>query len=105
MTSLERRMSLIERRLSNIEARLKISDPDRPKFGSNHQGTKTKEVLIQEGFSLRNAYNPDTFSKKELAKWNKAYQQWKDDISGFSVKEITDIENEIHKLLHPEEEK
>ena len=93
----------MERRLTNIEVRLNIPEPDRPKFGSKHQGVKTKEVLIQEGFSLRNSYNPETFSKKELAKWNKAYDSWKDDISGFDVERITEINNEIHKMLHPEQ--
>ena len=105
MTSLERRISLLEKSVRNIEARLKISNPDRPKFGSNHQGTKTKEVLIQEGFSLRNSYKPQTFAKKELKEWNEAYKNWINDISGFDVKEITEINNEIHKLLHPEEGK
>ena len=102
MTSIERRLALLESRVRNVEARLKISEPDRPKFGSKHVGKKTKEVLIQEGFSLKNAFKPQTMTKSEQNEWNEAYKVWLNDISGFDVKQIQEIHETIEKMLHPE---
>ena len=95
MTELERRLSKIESRLRNVEARLKISEPDRPKFGSTHVGSKSKEVLIQEGFSLLNQYKPKTMTPKEHAQWMKTYESWENEISTFDEKQIDEIHSKI----------
>ena len=102
MTELERRLTRLESRLRNVEARLKISHMDRPKFGSKHAGSKTKEVLIQEGFSLQNQYKPKTMTDSEKNQWNQAYKIWLDEISGFDVKEISEIQSTIQKMLSGE---
>jgi len=100
MTNLERRLTIIESKLRNIEARLKISEPDRPKFGSNHQGTKTKDVLIREGFSLENQYKPKTMTPKEHAEWMKAYETWHQDIIDSDDIDIQKIESKIKEMLN-----
>ena len=101
MTNLERRLTLLEKRIGNVEARLKISDPDRPHFGSNHIGSKTKEVLIQEGFSLKNSYKPDIMTDKGKDSWNKAYRTWEQGISAFDEKKIQEIHDRIKEMLNP----
>ena len=101
MTELERRLTRLESRLRNVEARLKISHMDRPKFGSKHAGSKTKEVLIQEGFSLQNQYKPKTMTPEEHESWMKAYETWEQGISVFDEKKIHEIHSKIKEMLSP----
>ena len=100
MTRLEARMSSMEKKIKYLEERLKISSPDRPKFGSMHIGKKSKEVLIQEGFSLKNRFTPKTFSKKELSEWSTAYAAWRKDAMTNGAKELKEIEEKIEEMLH-----
>jgi len=101
MTNIERRLALLESRVRNVEARLKISEPDRPKFGSKHVGSKSKEVLIQEGFSLQNQYKPKTMTPNEHAAWMKTYEEWHQAILSLDDKRISEIEAKIKEMLNP----
>ena len=101
MTRLEARMASLEKKIKYLEERLKISSPDRPKFGSMHIGKKSKEVLIQEGFSLQNRFKPQTFSKSELSQWSQAYALWRKEASANGAKELKEIESKIEEMLHP----
>lgn len=79
-----------------------ISSPDRPKFGSMHIGKKTKEVLIQEGFSLKNRFTAKAFSDKELSEWSQAYALWRKEAGANGAKELKEIEEKIEEMLHPQ---
>lgn len=69
LEDLNDRVFNLELRLKNVEARLRISQEDRPKFGSVHQGTKTKEVISQEWKSLMNNSKFHTMTKEEKKEW------------------------------------
>lgn len=104
MNPLEKRLLHIEARLSRLEKsnRKIISEPSRPKFGSKHIGSKTLQIVIQEGFSLLNSYNPKTMTHNELTDWEEAFSLWKYETQRFSSKKIKQINNEITRMLNPQ---
>lgn len=91
MTTLEKEITEIKRRLKNVEARTGISEQDRPKLGSNHQGKKSLQVLIQEGQSLLNSFEPKTMSHEERKKFGFAFSSWKDQVFESNLEEHPEI--------------
>ena len=64
-----------------------------------HLGPKNFLVLKQELVSLYNEYNPDTFTEKELDKWNNRLAARIKEIEQLSTTEREQLLKEVDKML------
>ncbi len=66
-----------------------------------HLGAKNFHILKQEIFSLRNEYNPDTFTEKEFVAWNKTMADRLVEVEQLSTTEKEQLLKEVDKMLDP----
>ena len=73
---------------------------EKNRFKSEFKGRKTTQVLIQEGYSLMNSFNPKTMTKKEIDQWEKSHRDWLDDAHANDNYKVKDILKHIKKRLN-----
>ncbi len=66
-----------------------------------HLGQKNFFVLKQEIFSLKNEYNPDTFTDKEFISWNKNMADRLVEVEQLVESEKEQLLKEVDKMLDP----
>lgn len=66
-----------------------------------HLGPKNFYILKQELFSLKNEYNPETFTEEELTKWNGTLAARMEEIEQLSDSEKEELLKEVDKMLDP----
>ncbi len=64
-------------------------------------GPKNFYILKQELFSLKNMYNPDTFTETELTDWNNALFERLEEIDQLPDSEKKQLFKEVDEMLHP----
>lgn len=66
-----------------------------------HLGSKNFHVLKQEIFSLKNQYNPNTFTSIELDNWNQMLAARMEEIEQLSTTKKEQLFKEVDKMLDP----
>lgn len=64
-----------------------------------HLGPKNFHILKQELFSLKNEYNPNTFTEKEMDNWNKKMAARLEEIEHLSGSEKEQLFTEVNEML------
>lgn len=83
---------------SSREIMTAMNDGDIPRM---HLGPKNFYILKQELFSLKNEYNPDTFTETELTGWNIILFKRLEEIDQLPNSEKKQLFREVDKMLDP----
>ncbi len=82
-------------------ARQVMEAMDRGDIPRKYLGTKTSAALKQELFSLKNEYNPKTFTDEEEVIWNTKLGLVMEGIEKLSGSQKDNLLKEVDKMLDP----